>query len=346
MNRVATLVLVTVGILSAPARAMTWADGSFEQALQRAKAGNKWVLVDVYATWCGPCHQLDAEVWPREEVGRALEPQFVPLRRDGEEGEGAALAKRYHVVGFPTVLVIDSAGNEVDRVMGFQPASEMVQTLTQLRAGKHTLADLEHKLAANPHDEALRLEVGTRHAMRGDAHAVEELTAVVAGDAKNENKRAAQALLTLGKYYYLRGQKDDAHALQTLRELEKRFPSSEQAGEAGYNEGLALHHLKQDAEARRVLDAWIAAAPKDVDRYNAYAWLCFKNDFDRARGIEVAKKGLQLDPKNDGLWDTLAELYAATGKRADARDAEAHALALKPGDTYYTAQQRKLGGGS
>jgi tetratricopeptide (TPR) repeat protein len=127
-----------------------------------------------------------------------------------------------------------------------------------------------------------------------------------------------------------------------LRELEKRFPSTEEAGQVGYNLGLALHEQKKDPEARQVLDAWIAAAPKDVSRYSAYAWLSYKNGFDRARGIEVAKAGLELDPKDHGLWDTLAELYAAGGKLAEARDAETHALALKPNDSYYTAQLRRF----
>ena len=39
------------------------------------------------------------------------------------------------------------------------------------------------------------------------------------------------------------------------------------------------------------LDAWLAKKPADLGRYNSYAWLCYKNNFDRARGIEVARAG-------------------------------------------------------
>jgi tetratricopeptide (TPR) repeat protein len=178
--------------------------------------------------------------------------------------------------------------------------------------------------------------------MRGDARAVAELGEVAAHDAAG--KEAAPALLTLGKYYYLRGKRDYPSALTALRELTRRFPSSEEAKEAPYDLGLALHSLGRDGEARAVLDRWIADAPKDGERYNAYAWLSFKNGFDRARGIAVANEGLKMHPKNDGLWDTLAELYAATGQPAKARDAESKALALKPGDHYYAAQLRRFGG--
>src|SRR5262249_55006727 len=104
------------------------------------------------------------------------------------------------------------------------------------------------------------------------------------------------------------------------------------------------HETKRDPAARQLLDRWIAAAPKETSRYNAYAWFCYKNNFDRQRGIEVAKKGLEVDPKDHALWDTLGELQAATGPLAEARAAETQALTLRPHDNYYEAQLRRFGG--
>lgn len=334
---------------TAAATGISWHSGSLPQALTTARASGRWVIVDVYATWCGPCHEMDEKVWSREEVARALDDAhggpYVPLRRDGESGEGLEIARRYHVVGYPTLLVLDGKGAEVDRLMGFVEPKELIATLASFRSGRGTLAELERELAsakAGPARQGLSLEVGSRHAMRGDVRAVAELREVAAHDPAG--KQAAPALLTLGKYYYLRGQHDYAAALTTLRELVTRFPSSDEAKEAPYDLGLALHSLGKDQEARATLDRWIADAPKDGERYNAYAWLSFKNDFDRPRGIAVANEGLKMDPKNDGLWDTLAELYAATGRPSEAAKAEAKALALKPGDHYYQAQLRRFGG--
>jgi tetratricopeptide (TPR) repeat protein len=342
------LILVAAASVAGTAYATTWEPGTLDQALAKAKANDRWVLIDVFATWCGPCHEMDEKVYPREDVSKALAAGFVTLKRDGEQGEGLEIAKRHHVVGFPTLLVLDASGAEVDRLMGFVSAKDLTQTLQQFRAGKGTLAELEKRLAGAAGDEALLLDVGTRHAMRGDPRAVDELAQVVKGDPENKNKRAAAALLTLGKYYYLRGLKDYAGAEAPLRDLQKRFPQSDEAGQVGYNLGIALHGQKRDKEAREVLDRWLTdgltATPRDASRYNSYAWLCFKNGFDRARGIEVAKQGLELDPKDHGLWDTLAELEAQAGDVAGAREAEKKALGLKPGDTYYEAQLRRFGG--
>ena len=310
--------------------AVSWEPGSFEEVVARAKISGRWIVVDLFTTWCSPCHQMDEQVYPREEVGTALKAGFLAVRRDAEQGEGEALVKRYHVVGYPTVLVLDESGHEIDRLMGFVPPRELVSVLQRFREGKGTVAELERKLAQTPGDEVTRLDVATRHAYRGDPRAVAEVAEVVKGDPDNKGKRSSA--------------KDYAGAIATLTELKRRFPQSEDAEQVPYNLGIAYHATGRDPEARAVLDGWIAEKPKDLSRYSGYAWLCFKNGFDRARGIEVAKRGLELDPKEDGLWDTLGELYAAVGKLADAREAESRALQLKPKDGYYTSQLRRWGG--
>jgi thiol:disulfide interchange protein len=35
---------------------------SWEQVKEKAKAENKYIFVDCYATWCGPCKAMDKEV--------------------------------------------------------------------------------------------------------------------------------------------------------------------------------------------------------------------------------------------------------------------------------------------
>jgi tetratricopeptide (TPR) repeat protein len=339
----AAVALMMLGSAAPAAAGVTWQDGPLAAALQRAQREGKLVFIDVLATWCGPCQEMDAEVYPKEEIGRAMAASFVALRFDGERGEGLEVAQRYHVVGFPTMLIVDGSGAEIDRMMGGLSAPELLQQLERLRQKKGTLADLERTLARAP-TEALRLEVATRHALRGEARCVGELEAVAAADPDNRAHRAAAALLTLGKLHYLRGAKDYARADQTLAELERRFPSSEEAGQAPYQRAVAQQRGGHPDQARATLDAWIARAPKDAERLAAYAWFCFKEGGDRPRGIEIARKGLSLAPTDDGLWDTLGELCLASGDRAEARRAFIRAAELAPKKAYYRAQLAKVGG--
>lgn len=101
------------------------------EAVARARAEGRPVIVDFWAEWCAACKELDKLAWAdprvREEASR-----FVKVKVDGTEStdEVSAIQERYRVQGMPTVVFIDSAGREVaDRVIGAVDADEMLQRL-------------------------------------------------------------------------------------------------------------------------------------------------------------------------------------------------------------------------
>ena len=303
-------------------------------------------MVDVFATWCGPCQKLDKEVFPTPAV-RKEAAGWLAVRVDAESPQGEEVVKRYHVVGYPTVLFLDPAGREIDRVFGFLEAADFAQAMADYAEGKNTIAARQAELKARPDDLALRYEVGRRLAIRGEVEQARALLdAVRAADADNAKGLASQALLTLGKYLYLRGSKDYRAALALLQDLVKRYPDSDEAKAAPYPIARAWHGLGDDAKALASLQALIDAAPGRAGAYNTFAWFCFKEDVDRPRGIAVAQAGLKADAKAAGLWDTLAELYFATGRQAEALDAIRKALALEPDDPYYKGQLERFEKGS
>ena len=100
---------------------------SFDEALAKARAENKLVLVDVYTDWCGWCTKMDRDVFADARVQAAL-LGFVPIRVNADKG-GRGVAARYRVRGLPTFLVVDADGTVVRRFEGYLPVDAFLSRL-------------------------------------------------------------------------------------------------------------------------------------------------------------------------------------------------------------------------
>ena len=298
--------------------------------------------MDVFAEWCGPCHEMDKTVFSRDDVSKAL-AGVVAIRIDAETEPGKALVARYHVVGYPTVLLIGPDGQEIDRVFGFVDGDTFIRTVGEYRAGKGTFADLERRLEASPDDLELLSKVTQRAAIRGLVEKTERLAdRVFAADKGDAKGHAGATLYVLGRYLYLRGAKDYDKAIAAFTRLRAKFPESKYAGRALLGLATAWHEKGDPRKTKALLEGYISAAPDKSGTYNAVAWFCFKQKYEPAFGLEAAEKGLEVNPKDAGLLDTYAELLDQQGRKADALKAIDAAIAADPNEPYYKSQREKF----
>lgn len=80
------------------------------------------VLVDFWASWCGPCKMLSPVV---DEV--AEEVNDVKICKINVD-EQAALAMKYKVASIPTLVVFND-GEEVNRSLGFIPKAAVLKLI-------------------------------------------------------------------------------------------------------------------------------------------------------------------------------------------------------------------------
>ena len=81
---------------------------------------DKLLVVDFYATWCGPCKKLSPTL---DEVTQELGEQVNIVKVDVDESED--LAMDYGIRSVPTVLFFKN-GQQVDKFVGALPKSEIV----------------------------------------------------------------------------------------------------------------------------------------------------------------------------------------------------------------------------
>ena len=92
---------------------------TFEEAIQKAKTERKYIFVDVYATWCGPCKMLKRKTFKDKEVGDYYNKNFINIAIDGETKEGNYLINKYGIQGYPTLLIVDANGKLKTKQVGF-----------------------------------------------------------------------------------------------------------------------------------------------------------------------------------------------------------------------------------
>ena len=81
---------------------------------------DKLLVVDFFATWCGPCKKLSPTL---DEVSEELGEQVNIVKVDVDESED--LAMNYGIRSVPTVLFFKN-GQQVDKFVGALPKSEIV----------------------------------------------------------------------------------------------------------------------------------------------------------------------------------------------------------------------------
>ena len=98
-----------------------------KEGFDKALASGELMMVDFWASWCGPCKMLSPVI---EGLGDQYEGKAVVGKVNvDEEGE---LAMRYGVMSIPTVIFFKE-GKEIDRKVGVMPVGAFTQVLDSNR---------------------------------------------------------------------------------------------------------------------------------------------------------------------------------------------------------------------
>lgn len=338
----ALLVLIIAAIVAPPTLAddVKWTDASYEQVLEQAKATDSFVLIDFYTTWCGPCKKLDKETYSDATVLKFIE-NMIPVKLDSEKGAGIDISKRYRVAAWPTIMLVDPNGKEIDRIVGYVNAEDFIQRIGEYQNGVNTLADFEARVKKNPDDAEAWKTLGNKYAdsVRGpEANAAFakylELTPDISGEEK------AEALYSIGEAYYV----DEAYdkAADIFEGIIAGYPESEWRDRATTRLARAYYGQGEIDKCVAIYKSYADRHPDDARACNSFAWFCATKKVGLDEALPVALRAVELTERDPGYLDTLAELYYARGEFDKAIAIGQEALDKEPGDEYFTDQVKKF----
>ncbi len=90
------------------------------------KNGNLPLVVDFWATWCGPCRMLSPII---SELAEQYDGKLVVGKCDVEECED--LAVEFGIRNIPTILFFKN-GQAVDKLVGAQPKAKLEEKFQAL----------------------------------------------------------------------------------------------------------------------------------------------------------------------------------------------------------------------
>jgi thiol-disulfide isomerase/thioredoxin len=118
------LTLITIALLFSvftgfsQNRSIAFIDKTWAELLELAKTQDKLIFLDGYATWCGPCKWMAANMFTNDTVADYYNKTFICAHYDMEKGEGIQLARSYQVQAYPTLLFISKSGEMVHKRVG------------------------------------------------------------------------------------------------------------------------------------------------------------------------------------------------------------------------------------
>jgi thiol-disulfide isomerase/thioredoxin len=243
---------------------------TLEEASSAAIKVNKPMFLDFWADWCGPCKQMEKDLYRNEAFAKAADG-FVLVRINFDKK--TALARKYNVVGLPTVVFTDSYGSEFIRHRGFldvKPFVELMKALPSdvaqfnefskiLAQDKNNFEALQN-MAKHLHDASLFLTSNDYY-----ARALQR-SEVKANPALKESIMTEMASNSLSI-------KDANGAADTLEKCLKEFPKSDRNVEWTLNLGRAYLLEDKKDKAKKLLDAFILQHQGSAEAERAKALL-------------------------------------------------------------------------
>jgi len=109
-----------------------------DQVVRQARAQNKPVIMDFYATWCTPCRELDDVTFHNASVVQQADKDFIMIKVDLTKGGNPVyerLLQQYGIKGVPTVVFLDRDGKERQelRLVDFLPPGQFLVRMAEVK---------------------------------------------------------------------------------------------------------------------------------------------------------------------------------------------------------------------
>ncbi len=222
------------------------------------------MIIDFYTDWCKWCKMLDTVTYVDSAVvARSHDIVFVKIDAEVD----SATAKAFRVQGYPTVLLANSDGTEIDRIGGYLPPAEFLETVDNYLNGIGTL-DYYLNLPDSEVTTETIYAVADKYSDRGLFEEADEYyRKVVNADPDNKDGYTDQAMISIGNIMRRNEKYDDAVA--QFAKVMKKFKDAESGQDALIWTAICYRQKGDTAKAISNFEDFLNKYPESPD--TAYA---------------------------------------------------------------------------
>ena len=250
---------VGTGIVAGPS-SIQW-ERDYDKAIARAQAEKKLIIADMFTDWCALCKDMDRKTFGDSKVIQTMADKYVWLKLNTEtEEDGERLQRAFAILTYPTVLVLDGSGEEVDRVDRFLGPSQFMEKVRSFVDSPDSLANLRKAARQQPNSVSARYALAERLLDQNNyAKARPEFEKVIEIDP--ENREGKTDLSQYNVALCLASQERFVEAIIQLDVLKDRFPKSNALADATVLRGQIYRCCNELDKAKAALQEYVTKYP-------------------------------------------------------------------------------------
>lgn len=379
MKKILIIFCIIFCSLAVSAQGIKFEEGTWSQVQAKAKQEGKYIFVDAYTTWCGPCKWMSKNIFPNDTAGQFYNKSFVNYKFDMEKGEGIEFAKAHQVNSYPSYIYFNPASEMVHRSGGSKPLAMFIKDGENALNPEAQFVTLDKKFKSGTKDVKFLKAYG-RALMDANQNgdAVIDAYLAAAQPAELQTKESYDLISGLSSpgskgFEYIVKNKEQYYRVGKKEEVDQfiKYSLLGDASSAGRKKDTAkLEQLRttlktfdpaEEHELELNLNYFIGAGDFEnayknlvplVDKYkmndagdlNNHSWYVFENTSDKAKLQKAAgwaKKSVEMEPEYANT-DTYANILFKLGNLDEAQKWAEKSIEFAKKDGIQAAETQKL----
>jgi len=281
---------------------------------------------------------LDADTFTDKQIISFCEENFINLKINTDTDYGHELFDKFNGVNLPTILLLDSNGNEIDRFIGYHKPIAYLKKITDIKNNINTLEYFLGEYKLYPDSTSLALQIGNKYLQRNlDDTAKIYFEHVISG---SNNKNYQEAVYRLAFLEY-----ENGHFEKILNFIDKN-PDSDFTYSA-IRSMIRYYRGESDTILEvKYYEKLIDFFPTNASGLNSYGWRMSELEINLDKALIKAQLAVELsfdDPLSQaGILDTEAEILWKLGRIEEAIIIIQRSIQIDPDKDYYKEQKEKF----